>query len=98
MYNGQLNIMNTEKKCTRCQQVQTLDNFHSNPKMKSGLNSWCRKCGSEATRIAKAKKKGEEWALLGYNSEIEHFNEALKHYAEVFNCPNLLKHIKNDSK
>jgi len=94
-----MNNMNTEgKQCTRCKQVQTLDNFHPNPKMASGLNSWCRKCGSEATRIAKAKKKGEEWALLGYNSEIEHFNEALKHYAEVFNCPNLLKHIKNDSK
>jgi len=80
------------KHCSRCKTEKPITEFHPNPKMASGLNSWCKECGNEATKLAKAKKKGAEWALQGYKNETEHFNAALEHYAEIFNCPALLKH------
>jgi hypothetical protein len=40
----------TEKRCSRCDQWLPLEAFRPNPRLRSGLNSWCRPCCAEATR------------------------------------------------
>mgnify|MGYP003657465801 FL=1 len=82
------------KQCRKCLEVKDIDNFTHQPRNKNGLNSYCKTCTSEVAKASKLKHKTERWHQDGFESEKEHFNHALAQYAEVFNCPQLLKYIK----
>ena len=82
------------KQCKKCLEVKDVENFTHQPRNKNGLNSYCKKCTSDGAKASKLKHKVEIWNVDGYDSEKEHFNAALAQYAEVFNCPQLLKYIK----
>jgi hypothetical protein len=45
----------TEKLCSRCDRWLPLEGFRPNPRMRSGLNSWCKECQLERTRQWRAK-------------------------------------------
>jgi hypothetical protein len=47
---GGWNAPPTEKRCVRCEQWLPLDQFRLNPRMRSGLDSWCNGCKLERTR------------------------------------------------
>lgn len=36
--------MRTKQRCARCRRVLPARTFRTNPKMRSGLNSWCKAC------------------------------------------------------
>ena len=38
------------KKCSKCKQIKTDDNFRKNPKLKCGLNSWCADCIKKSSK------------------------------------------------
>ena len=82
------------KQCKKCLEVKDVENFTHQPRNKNGLNSYCKQCTSAGAKASKLKHKIEIWNVDGYDSEKEHFNAAIKQYAEVFNCPKLLKYIK----
>ncbi len=83
------------KQCRKCLEVKDVEQFNHMPRnKKDGLNSYCKKCTYEGSKASKLKHKTEYWHADGFDSEKEHFNYALQQYAEVFNCPQLLKYIK----
>ena len=49
----------THKRCTRCQGWLALEAFRPNPKLKSGLSSWCKDCQLEATQRWRAEHRDE---------------------------------------
>jgi len=49
----------THKSCTHCQQWLPFDAFAPNPKLKSGRDSWCRKCRVTATQDWRARNRDE---------------------------------------
>lgn len=40
----------TDARCTHCERWLPLERFAPNPRLRSGLNSWCRECQVGATR------------------------------------------------
>jgi len=38
-----------EKLCSSCERWLPLDRFHLNPRLRTGLCSWCKECGLERT-------------------------------------------------
>ena len=55
-----------EKLCSGCEQWLPLDQFRSNPRLRTGLNSWCEKCGLERTCRWRAERPEAEEK---YNAE-----------------------------
>jgi hypothetical protein len=49
----------THKRCTRCQGWLPDEAFRPNPKLKSGLSSWCKECQLEETRRWRAEHRDE---------------------------------------
>ena len=45
------------KLCVRCGRSKTLEQFTPNPRLRSGLNSWCRECCREANRRWRAENR-----------------------------------------
>lgn len=43
------------KRCARCREYLPAEAFMPNPKMRSGLNSWCRPCVAERNRQWRAE-------------------------------------------
>lgn len=80
------------KKCTKCEQVKPLHQFYFIPASQV-YSSQCKPCNTKSSSFSAALKKGKQWAVDGYESETAHFNAAIKLYAEVFDCPQLLKHL-----
>lgn len=52
---GGWNAPPTEKRCVHCEQWQPLEAFRPNPRMRSGLNSWCKECQKERNREWRAE-------------------------------------------
>lgn len=73
------------KKCSRCKRPQPLSNYYYNKYYKRH-HAACKDCELTAQKARHHRKKG-------YDSS---FDEAIKQYAEVFNLPSLLRHLKND--
>lgn len=49
--------MNQEKKCTKCGEIKSFDDFHRNKQGKNGLNSKCKLCTNNCrTNLSKTKK------------------------------------------
>jgi 5-methylcytosine-specific restriction endonuclease McrA len=44
-----------KKKCARCAEVLNAEQFRPNPKMRDGLDSWCRACHNQATQAWREK-------------------------------------------
>jgi hypothetical protein len=42
-------VMSERSWCTRCQALKPVTEFRANPRMRDGLDSWCRACHVEAT-------------------------------------------------
>jgi hypothetical protein len=47
------------KSCSKCERVLPVDSFRENPKLRSGLDSWCRECHAEANRRSRAKQRDD---------------------------------------
>jgi hypothetical protein len=56
----------TEKLCARCDQWKPLEAFRPNPRMRSGLNSWCKGCQKQRNREWRAEHPEAE---LNYNEK-----------------------------
>lgn len=86
-----------KKTCRKCnvEYDATPENFAPQKRNSDNLQTYCRKCNYKMSSINKGKKRGSMWAVEGYANPDEHYNAALKHYAEIFNCPKLLKHVIN---
>ena len=48
------------KQCTRCGEELPLSAFGTASRMRSGKNSWCKRCCSEATRAWQKTEAGKE--------------------------------------
>lgn len=51
-----IDIDKRQKECTRCKEVLSFDEFRSNKKTKSGLESWCKGCLNEYKRQRRKEK------------------------------------------
>jgi len=56
--------------CSRCGKVQPIENFHRNKSKKSGYESHCKKCVSEAKAKSYEKKKKKFKDRDQFNSSI----------------------------
>jgi hypothetical protein len=45
----------TEKRCVRCERWLPFEAFRANPRLRSGLNSWCKECQLERGRQWRAE-------------------------------------------
>ena len=45
------------KECARCGWFRPAENFRPNPRLRSGLSSWCRECCREANRRWRAENR-----------------------------------------
>jgi len=88
--------MGTEntKRCTKCETVlpATFEYFSKQGRNSDNLQTYCRACNRKMSSKSQGLKANKIWAIEGYDNSQEHFNEALKHYADIFDCPALLKH------
>lgn len=82
------------KECKKCKITKSVSHFYPRPNHKDGLDSYCKKCVGENAKMSQLKNKKKWFNEDGYINEKEHFNAAIRQYAEVFNLPSLLRHIK----
>jgi hypothetical protein len=93
MYTGQMDNME-QKECRKCKQVKSLDLFYPRPNRLDGKDSYCKECVKLGSIESFLKNQKKWFHQDGYSSEKEHFNAAIKQYAEVFNLPSLTRHLK----
>jgi len=58
------------KVCRRCSQEKVFEDFHKNPKVKDGLDSWCRACKTGYHRGRTAKATNERGEPLRKSKEV----------------------------
>lgn len=53
----------TEKECNRCKRIKPSDQFWTNKRNKTGLDSWCKECHKERGTIYRREKRDNnpEW-------------------------------------
>lgn len=87
----------TYKNCRKCDNAfpLTQEFFGFQPRNKDGYQSYCNHCQREENKKSKLRKKDSIWSQDGYATATEHFNAAIQHYAKIFDCPSLLRHVKN---
>jgi hypothetical protein len=83
-----------QKECVKCKEVKPLELFYPRPNRSDGRDSYCKECTKANSKVSSLKNKKRWFNEDGYISEKEHFNAAIRQYAEVFNCPSLIRHIK----
>jgi hypothetical protein len=49
----------THKRCARCREWLPFSAFRPNKKLKSGLNSWCKNCGLQATQAWRERNRDQ---------------------------------------
>ena len=81
------------KVCSKCKKEVSIDQFNKGQN-RDGYQSYCKPCNRETNKLSKLRNGNENWHQDGYASEKEHFNAAIKHYAELFNLPSLTRHIR----
>lgn len=83
------------KTCAKCREIkECTPHFPLAPRNNDGWGSYCRECVYKTALESKFRNKVEWWHKDGFATEKEHFNYAIKQYATVLNCPQLLKHLK----
>lgn len=82
------------KKCAKCKEEVPVSEFGKAPRNSDGLQSYCNPCNYLVNRESQLNRGKKFWHQDGYLTEAEHFNAALEHYAELFNCPSLINHKK----
>ena len=81
------------KVCAGCKEELPIEMFQKAPKNTStGYHSYCKDCNRETMWKSKIRNGDKSWHRNGFRTEEEEFNYALRVYAEVFDCPALLKH------
>jgi NAD-dependent SIR2 family protein deacetylase len=80
------------KVCAKCKEELPAEMFQKCNRNKSGLHSYCRDCNRETMWTSQMRTRGKWWMEDGFRTEEEHFNYALRRYAELFNMPQLLKY------
>lgn len=87
--------MKKYKNCRKCDNAYelTLEFFSKQPRNKDGYQSYCRHCQRDQVRQSKMKNKTTLASQDGFMSDKDHFNRAIQHYAKIFNCPQLVKHV-----
>lgn len=85
------------KNCRKCDNALPLTQefFGLQPRNKDGFQSYCHHCQKDLNRESKLKSKTTYYTADGFATETEHFNAALQHYSKIFDCPALLKHVRN---
>ena len=53
---------------------------------KGDVDCYCKPCRLIYNKRRLGLLKCKEWAEAGFNNEQEHFDAALKHYAQIFNA------------
>lgn len=51
------------KRCTKCETPMSVTQFCKNKKAKDGLQSWCRTCANESSKMSQGMKRAEMAAL-----------------------------------
>jgi len=87
--------MTDMKKCARCKQLQPLTEYNKEERNGDGLQSYCKPCNILQNRESQIRHKKKYYHRDGFATEDDHFNYALRQYAEVFNMPQLLKYQTN---
>lgn len=80
------------KQCRRCKIEKEEQDFLECNRNLDGKTSYCRKCLTESSQVSAMRRNVKPWHENGFLSEIDEFNWALRHYAKVFNMPQLLKY------
>lgn len=83
-----------QKECRQCKEVKPASQYYPRPTHFDGLDSYCKECVKINSKQSLLDNKVNWWHEDGFLSEKDHFNHAIKNYAEVFNLPSLLRHIK----
>lgn len=70
------------KKCSKCSQIKSPENFDKSAKTKDGLGSYCKTCRAVVTHIRYIKNKSEikEAARAYYRKNREKKLKYQKHY------------------
>lgn len=84
--------MKNMKECKACWEWKERSEFHHSPTAKDKCQSYCKVCASKKSKFSKMLAGGTSYYDDGYATEWEHFNAALEHYAEIFDCPSLVRH------
>jgi hypothetical protein len=53
------------KKCVRCDQSRSLDEFYSNPRQRDGLHSYCKSCCRDIKQVARDKTRDLVFSAYG---------------------------------
>jgi len=89
-----------QKTCNKC--GVTYDNIHKSFPLLTTTeirySKYCKTCKHDYKSKRSAIMYNTEWGLAGYECEQDHFNAAIKHYAEIFNFPELLKFLDTTEK
>jgi len=80
------------KVCAKCKEELPAEKFSKCERNKSGLTSYCLDCNREGMWISQMRTRGKWWMEDGFRTEEEHFNYALRRYAEIFEMPKLLEY------
>ncbi len=83
------------KHCPKCETVKPISEFGNNPRNRDGKQVYCKKCYLVENKKSKLRRKKEWYHEDGFLTEEDHFNYALRTYADIFQCPSLLKHLTN---
>lgn len=83
-----------QKECRQCKEVKPAFEYYPRLDYADGLSSYCKTCTKNNSKQSLLDNKKKWFHEDGYISEKDHFNAAIKNYAEVFNLPSLLRHIK----
>lgn len=82
-----------EKQCCTCKSFKLVTEFYFNYTYKR-YSYRCKECEKIASQESQLRNKKKWFNKDGYISEKDHFNAAIRQYAEVFNCPSLLRHLE----
>ena len=69
------------KQCAKCKEEKSDDGFNKNPRMTSGLTSYCRLCMNAGLRAAYAKRKYDPRAHA--NAHLRRYNITVDDYERM---------------
>ena len=72
-----------KKKCPRCKQLKSLEQFYRDPKRKHGRRPYCKRCENELRKISRQTNQiknrthltPREWAFLRNNKDLRQYIE-----------------------
>jgi hypothetical protein len=82
-----------KKQCCTCKSFKLVTEFYFN-RTYNKYGYRCKECEINASKESQLKNKKKWFHEDGYMTEKDHFNAAIRQYAEVFNLPSLTRHIR----